>query len=96
MKKYEIVFSPKALNDMEDAVDYYNQVSLGLGNRFLTDFNVIYKAIDLNPFFASVKYDDVRCAGLKRFPFSVHYSVNKSNKVITIAAVFNTWKEPFW
>lgn len=96
MKKYEIVFSPKALNDMEEAVEYYNRVSLGLGNRFLTDFNVIYKAIDLNPFFASVKYDDVRCAGLKKIPFSVHYTVNKSNNLVTIAAVFNTWKEPFW
>ena len=96
MKKYKIVFSPKALNDIEEAVNYYNELSPGLGNRFLTDFNLIYKAIDLNPLFASVKYDDVRVAGLKKFPFSIHYNVNKINQVVTIVAVFNTWKEPFW
>ena len=96
MKKYKIVFSPKALNDIEEAVDYYNELSPGLGNRFLTDFNLIYKAIHLNPLFASVKYDDVRCAGLKKFPFSVHYTASKINRMVTIIAVFNTWKKPFW
>ncbi len=96
MKKYKIVFSTKALSDIEEVVTYYNQLSSGLGNKFLLDFNLIYKAFDLNPLFASVKYDDVRCAGLKKFPFSVHYAVSKINRVDTIAAVFNTWKEPFW
>ncbi len=96
MKKYKIVFSPKALTDIEEAVNYYNQLSPGLGNRFLTDFNLKFKAINLTPLFASVKYDEVRCAALKNFPFSVHYTVNKSTRVVTIVAVFNTWKEPFW
>lgn len=77
MKKYKIIFLPNALNDIEEAVDYYNNLSSGLRNRFLTDFNLVYKAIATNPFFASVKYDDVRCAGFKKFPFSIHYIINK-------------------
>lgn len=96
MKKYEIVFSSFALTDLEEAIEYYNQLSFGLGNKFITDFILAYKSILLNPLFASVKYDIVRCVAFRRFPFSIHYTVNKRDRVVTIVAVFNTWKEPFW
>ena len=96
MKKYQLIFSPWVQNDTEDAVNYYNGQLWGRGNKFLTDLESTYKAIILNPFFGSVKYDDIRCAALKKFPFSVHFKVNKMENTATIISVFNTWKEPFW
>jgi len=96
MKKYKIVFSPKAITDIEEAVIYYNQQLWGSGNRFLFDLETIYRAINRNPFFASIKYDNVRCAGLKKFPFSVHFTIDEEGQIVTLAAVFNTWREPFW
>ena len=96
MKKYKIVFSPKAITDIEEAINYYNQQLLGLGNKFISDLIIIYKAINGNPFFATIKYDNVRCAGLKKFPFSIHFTIDKERRIVTIVAVFNTWKEPFW
>ena len=96
MKKYKIVFSPKAITDIEEAISYYNQQLLGLGNKFISELKVIYKAIDRNPFFAALKYDNVRCAVLKKFPFAVHFTIDEERRIVTIAAVFNTWKEPFW
>jgi hypothetical protein len=78
MKKYTINFTTQSLNDIEEAVNYYNEQLLGLGNKFLLDF------------------DNVHCAAFKRFPFSVHYEIDESNKTILIVAVFNTWKKPFW
>jgi hypothetical protein len=96
MKKYKIEFSPQALSDTEDAVNFYNQQLWGLGNKFISDLESTYKAIILNPFFASVKYDNIRCAALKRFPFSVHFTLNEKEKTALVVSVFNTWKEPFW
>jgi hypothetical protein len=96
MTKYEIRYSPQSLQDFEEAVNYYNDISPGLGNKFLDDYNRIYKAIELNPFFASVKYGNIRCAAFRKFPFSVHYEINEAKKLVLIIAVFNTWKEPFW
>jgi len=96
MKNLTVLFTPQALTDIEEAVDYYNLQVYGLGNKFLSDFESAYKAIIRNPLFASVKYDDVRCAALKKFPFSVHYTINKKDKKLIILAVFNTWKKPFW
>ncbi len=69
MKKYKIVFSSLALSDIDEAVEYYNKQSLGLGNKFLDDFASVLKSINLNPGFASVKYDEIRCAAFKKFPF---------------------------
>lgn len=96
MKKYQLIFSPWVQNDTEDTVNYYNGQLWGLGNKFLTDLESTYKAIILNPFFASVKYDEIRCAALKKFPFSEDFMVNKKEKTATILSVFNTWKQPFW
>ena len=96
MKQYTIKFVPQSLEDIEEAVDYYNEQLWGLGNKFLLDLDKVYKAIRLNPFFASVKYDNVHCAAFKKFPFSIHYQVDEKNEMVLIVAVFNTWKEPFW
>lgn len=96
MTKYEIKYSSHSLVDFEEATNYYNTISPGLGNKFLDDYLRVYRAISLNPFFASVKYDNIRCAAFKKFPFSVHYEINEKSKWIVIVAVFNTWKEPFW
>jgi hypothetical protein len=96
MNKYEIFVSPKALMDIEDAVHYYNELSWGLGNKFLTDFDRVFRSLKLNPFFAAVKYENIRCAAFNKFPFSIHYFINTRKKTATIVAVFNTWKEPFW
>jgi hypothetical protein len=96
MKKYTIKFTTQSLNDIEEAVNYYNEQLWGLGNKFLLDFDRVYKAIELNPSFASVKYDNIHCAAFKKFPFSIHYEIDESNKTILIVAVFNTWKKPFW
>ncbi len=96
MKKYTLVYFPGSLQDIEDAVDYYNQQQGGLGNRFILDVEKTIASIKRNPFFASVKYDRVRCAGLRKFPFSVHYIIDEENFCVIITAVFNTWREPFW
>jgi ParE toxin of type II toxin-antitoxin system, parDE len=96
MKKYAIKFTTQSLDDIEEAVNYYNEQLWGLGNKFLLDLDKVYKAIQLNPFFASVKYDNVRCAAFKKFPFSVHYEIDEKKEVVIIVAVFNTWKNPFW
>lgn len=96
MKQYLLQFSPSSLKDIEKTVNYYNEQSWGLGNKFLLDAEIVFRSIGRNPFFASVKYDDVRFAALKKFPFSVHFTIDKKEQAVTIIAILNNWKEPFW
>ena len=95
MKNFTVTFFPLALEDIEQAFNYYEQRQNGLGERFTTQLQLTLNAIKRNPFFASVRYDNIRCARIKKFLYLVHYYVHEADKLITIIAVYSTYREPF-
>jgi toxin ParE1/3/4 len=42
----------------------------------------------------SVRYDDIRCMPLKKFPYMVHFRVNIQEKTVKVESLFNTWLNP--
>ena len=96
MKNFAVIFSPIAIDDAEQAVDYYEEKQAGLGKRFAGQLKNTLNSIKRNPFFASVRYDDIRCAAVKKFPYLVHYHINEKELIVTIVAVYSTYKEPLW
>ncbi|MBX9783715.1 MAG: type II toxin-antitoxin system RelE/ParE family toxin [Chitinophagaceae bacterium] len=95
MKKFRFIYSPLALSDIEEAKEYYEKIQKNLGKRFLNQLQITMLAIKRNPFFASVRYDDIRCAQMKRFPYLIHSHVDENDFTVTIIAVDSTHKEPF-
>jgi toxin ParE1/3/4 len=95
VKAFRFIYSPLALNDIEEAKDYYEKIQKGLGKRFVRHLQSAIFSIKRNPFFASVRYDDIRCAQVKRFPYLIHYHVNENDFTVTIIAVYSTHREPF-
>jgi hypothetical protein len=95
MKKFTVTFSPIALDDIEQTTAYYEEVQPGLGKRFAAQLQLTLNAIKRNPSFASVRYDDIRCAQVKKFPYLVHYHILETELLVTIIAVYSTHKEPF-
>ena len=99
MKKtndYRIVFSSAALQDIKEAADWYNTQQKGLGKRFREEVKAVIAAILQNPFFASVKYETIRTAACKVFPYSVHYEVDKTEELIRIISVFHFSRKARW
>jgi hypothetical protein len=96
MKSFTVIFSPIAIDDAEQAVDYYEEKQNGLGKRFAVQLQITLNSIKRNPFFASIRYDDIRCARVKKFPYLVHYHINEKELLVTIIAVYSTYKEPLW
>lgn len=68
----------------------------GLGERFARQLQSTLNTIQRNPFFASIRYDDIRCAAIKKFPYLVHYHIDEEELVVTIIAIYSSYKEPFW
>lgn len=95
MNKFIVSFSPHALNDIEQAIGYYENLQKGLGVKFNTRLRTTLNAIRRNALFASVRYDDIRCAQIKKFPYMVHYHVD-NKKEVTVVAVYSTYKKPLW
>jgi len=40
----------------------------------------------------AVRYDDVRCMPVKKFPYMIHYRIH--NKTVMVEAVLNTHRNP--
>ena len=95
MKSFTVTFLPLAIDDIEQTLDYYEKQQPGLCKRFAAQLQKTLNAINRNPFFASVRYDDIRCAAIKKFPYLVHYNINEDELVVTIIAVYSAYREPF-
>lgn len=84
-----ILIDPRATKDVQEAINYYDNQQIGLGKRFEKELNKYIVALEINPFY-SVRYNNVRCLPMKKFPFMLHFSVEETKKIVTIHAVFHT------
>ena len=89
MKVYSIVIEPVALQDIQQGIDYYDAQHIGLGEKFEAAVNKHLISIEKNPFF-QVRYDNVHCMPVKKYPYMIHFTINEADKVVTVRAVFHT------
>lgn len=90
---YEVIILPIAITDVQNAVDYYDEQSLGLGEKFEAELNEFLISLETFPFFQN-RYEEVRCLPLKKFPFMAHFTVNEEAQQVVIYAVFHTSLHP--
>jgi hypothetical protein len=93
LAKYNLFIGPGALADVQDAMDYYDEVKDGLGSRFVEELDEELKVLEVNPFF-EIRYDAVRCLPMKKFPFMIHFSVDESKNELKIRAILHTSRSP--
>jgi hypothetical protein len=96
MKQYKVLFSPAALNDLKEAKHWYNTQQKGLGLRLLKDVKEATPAIKLNPYHASVKFENIRTTACKIFPYAVHYEIDEVNNLVRIVSIFHFSRKPYW
>jgi len=92
--KYRIQFAPESLDEIKQVVDYYNAISYGLGKRFKQNFIDAAKKLKTNPFYSSIRYDEVRFALIKKFPYAAHYTIDEKNKAVKIQALLAFKQNP--
>jgi hypothetical protein len=91
---YKLLYAAEVYNDLQENIDWYNQKQLGLGSRFFKAVKEQITRIKKSPYTIAVRYDDVRCAKVKRFPFLVHFKIFQDQNIIKIIAVFSTHRDP--
>jgi len=90
---YNFKIEPEVFNEIQSGIDFYNAKRNGLGKRFWDEINSNFKIIRKNPFF-QIRYANVRCVPLKKFPFMIHFTVDEKNKEIIIRNIFHTLRDP--
>ena len=91
---YKAIILTLAKDDIRDAARWYNQQSPGLGKRFTAEVRESVRYIKQNPTACTIRYDQVRTAVLRVFPFMLHYTVNEDSKTVIISAVLHTSRDP--
>lgn len=94
MAAYQVSYTREAISDIEEAARWYDRQRQGLGSKFLNSLRSGQLMIRKNPFAFALKYDEVRCIPVSRFPFLVHYKIYPGKKKIIVFAVFHTSMDP--
>jgi len=90
---YKIIVSPRAQNEIVKAIDFYALFSFNAPNNFITQLQKGYGILTINPFF-SVQYKSVRALKLKKFPYSLFYTIDENQKSVRILSCFHNKRNP--
>lgn len=85
-----------AINDIEEAFNYYNSKVSDLGFKFIDDVDDNLKSIAQNPYAFAERYKNVRGKSLKRFPYLILYKINDAVQSIEVIRLFNMYQNPYW
>ena len=88
----KLVYTEKARDDLDVAFAWYERQRAGLGFEFLDCVEVAVKSIIDNPEIYRVYYSRFRGCVIRRFPFSVFYTVEDNE--IVVHAVFDNRRDP--
>ena len=93
MPSYKIQIEQRALLDIRQACNYYEEQQPGLGVRFNQSVFHSFDALSNNPFY-QVRYDSFRCLPVKKFLYMIHFEVDETNGIVIVYAVINTKLDP--
>ena len=71
----KLIFQPKALLLIKDTVQNYAEINPILEEAFKDELRERLQILRTNPLLWKLRYKTIRIALFKRFPYSIHYSV---------------------
>ena len=92
--KFKVLYNPEGYIDIQESVDWYNEQQPGLGRKFYSVLKNQLRKLEKSALQFSIRYDEVRCMPLKKFPFMIHYRIDKENETVYVEAVFHTHRNP--
>ena len=90
--KYKLIVRPEAESELLEAVKWYEEKVRGLGANFLLNVEATIESILRIPEAYTLTYKDTRRALVRKFPFGVHYIIDKKN--IVVLAIFHASRKP--
>jgi hypothetical protein len=90
---FKIKIESDAKLDIQQAINWYNKQQIGLGKKFYSVLMKHIEGLKKNPHY-EIRYDSVICLPLKKFPFMIHFTVDKTEKIVSVRSVFHTSLNP--
>ena len=90
---FKVVVSPRAQQEIENAIDYYAKYSSVAPINFINILNDTYLTLSFNPQFVVV-YKNIRVLKINKFPHSLYFTVNENTKTVKILSCFHNKRNP--
>lgn len=90
---YEIVVSPRAQKEIENAIDYYALYSKDAPRIFISKVSDAYHVLQTKPFF-KVQYKNIRALKINKFPYCLYFIIDEEKARIRILTCFHTKRNP--
>lgn len=94
MRQYIVKIEPEAISDIQNITNWYNEAQEGLGKRFQDTVINQINSLKKNPHIYAVRYKEIRCMIVKKFPYMVHFYINEANNTSEVIAVISTFQNP--
>ena len=91
---YTVDLGSVALRELGESFDWYEEKQPGLGERFLGQVNKRISEITQHPERYPVRKKSLRQALVETFPFLIVYEILEKEKVIFVAHIFHTRRNP--
>jgi toxin ParE1/3/4 len=90
---YNIIVSPRAQKEVEQAIDCYIPNLDDAPNNFIKQLQKVYDILKINPFFR-IRYKNVRSLKIKKYPYSLYFIVNENRKTVRVLSCFHNKRDP--
>ena len=93
---FKLKFNSQIHKDIQHQVDYYfkETKSHELGKRFTKTVKTEIQRLKKYALQYEVKYDDIRCLPIPKFPFRAHYRLNEKENTVKVEAIISTSISP--
>lgn len=89
---YKVIVRPEAEREVQEAFNWYEERSEGLGLEFLRAADACLSGVQRNPSSYSIVHDQVRRALVRKFPYALFYLVKEDT--IVVIACFHVKRSP--
>lgn len=87
-----LLLQPEAHADIDEAFRWYEGRHIGLGYEYLRLVRVALARVERSPDAYPVMLDDIRRAGVRRFPYYIYYVARSSDT--SVIAVLHGRRDP--
>jgi toxin ParE1/3/4 len=90
---YKIIISPRAQNEIENAIVYYALSSVDAPVNFIIALQKAYEKLNRNPLYG-IRYKNVRALKISKFPYLIYFVVNEKLLTVKVLACFHGGRNP--
>lgn len=89
---YSLLLRPEAELDIQDAYQFYEERSQGLGSEFVRSIDACFSKIGRNPMAYPTVHRQIRRALIRKFPYGIFYFLD--DEKIVVIACFHAKQDP--